>query len=179
MQSAAIIRLIDANMATHRWMEQRLPLHGSMLAYHMLLLAAKGTLLNAPINNKQLVSTLNCSAMGVRKQLNRLVKAGWMRMDTDVRDKRVKLIMAQPKLLAVMNEYSALRKVSESPGDHFGEKTDLQHSSQYDSSCWNTTTLVVMSFQSLSESREDEDAAEDFEPTESCAEDEALIGQGR
>ena len=177
MQSAAIISLIDANMATHHWMEQRLPLHGSMLAYHMLLLTTRSTLLNAPINNKQLISCLNCSAMGVRKQLNRLVKAGWMRMETDVRDKRVKLIVAQPKLLALMKEYAALRRIGESPSNHVGEKSDVQNPDHSDACAWKTTTLVVMNFQSWPESREGDDDIEDFDSTESCAVDGELIWQ--
>lgn len=94
------------------WEEENLPMEGSALAYDLLAVTAHHTVIGTPLSLKHLFTLLNYSEAGVRKQLRRCIRDGWIGLDRVSNDKRVRVVVAKPKLLLALLEYAdLLRKV--------------------------------------------------------------------
>lgn len=89
-----------------------MPLEQSALAYDLLTLASHHTISGTPLSLKQLFLLLEYSEAGVRKQLRRCIKDGWLRLDGSTNDKRVRVVVAEPKLLQTLTDYAELLKNS-------------------------------------------------------------------
>ena len=98
-------------MQIRAWEEKHLPIDASLLAYDLLICACFHTLSDAPLNYKQLFLTLPYSKNGIRKQLNKFVADGWLEICTDVDDKRVRYVVALPKLLNAVGSYLEVRAI--------------------------------------------------------------------
>lgn len=80
----------------------------SALAYDLLALTAHHTVLGTPLSLKHLFALLNYSEAGVRKQMRRCISDGWISLESVSNDKRVRVVVAQPKLLLALKEYADL-----------------------------------------------------------------------
>jgi hypothetical protein len=89
------------------WMRANFPAARSLLAIDILVHAAHSTLRKHPTSMKDLLNAIPFSEVGIRKQVTRLVKEGWLRIDRSSADKRIRILVAEDKLLAVLQRYSA------------------------------------------------------------------------
>ena len=80
----------------------------STLAYDMLAVIAHHTIAGKPLSLKHLFTLLNYSEAGVRKQLRRCIRDGWIALGNVSNDKRVRVVVAQPKLLLTLYDYADL-----------------------------------------------------------------------
>lgn len=102
--------ITEAILTVRNWEEDNLPLEQSSLAYDLLTITSHYTVVGTPPSLKQLFLLLDYSEAGVRKQLRRCIKEGWLRLDGSDVDKRVRVVIAEPKLLLAMKDYAELLK---------------------------------------------------------------------
>jgi biotin operon repressor len=95
-------------LSLRAWESVHLPLKQSALAYDLLVLVVHSDLSGTPISLKHLFVTLKYSEAGIRKQIRRLLKEGWIKLEGIKDDKRVRVIIAQPKLLDAMTNYASV-----------------------------------------------------------------------
>lgn len=88
-------------------MRVNFPAARSLLAIDILVHTTDSTLRKRPMSMKDLFCAIPFSEVGIRKQIKRLVKEGWMRIDLSNADKRVRILVAEDKLLAVLQKYEA------------------------------------------------------------------------
>ena len=88
-------------------MRVNFPAARSLLAIDILVHTADCTLRKCPMSMKNYFCTIPFSEVGIRKQIKRLVKEGWMRIDLSNADKRIRILVAEDKLLAVLQKYQA------------------------------------------------------------------------
>ena len=93
-------------LAVRQWEEAHLPLDGSLLAFDLLTVTAHHTMLGQALNLKQLNTQMNYSEAGVRKQLKRCLEQGWLELQAGQNDKRVKYVVATPKLLKILSNHA-------------------------------------------------------------------------
>jgi hypothetical protein len=104
--------ITEAILNVRNWEEDNLPLEQSALAYDLLTLASHHTISGTPLSLKQLFLLLEYSEAGVRKQLRRCIKEGWLKLVGSKKDKRVRVVIAEPKLLQALSDYAELLKHS-------------------------------------------------------------------
>ena len=90
------------------WERKHLPIEQSQLALDLFLIISYNTLIEKPVTLKTLFHSLDFSEAGTRKHLRRLLKDDWCQLEGDARDKRLKLVVAQPKMLLALDEYSKI-----------------------------------------------------------------------
>ena len=105
MQQHKTHSLLQSILSLRAWEDKHLPLKQSALAYDLLILVVHNELSGTPISLKQLFVTLKYSEAGIRKQLRRLLKEEWIKLQGIKDDKRVRVVIAQPKLLDAMTSY--------------------------------------------------------------------------
>ena len=83
---------------------QNLPIEQSSLALDLFIFIAFGNLKDNPPTLKELFNSINYSETGVRKHLNRLLAEGWCHLEGSGHDKRLRHVVAEPKMInAVIN----------------------------------------------------------------------------
>ena len=87
------------------WMRANFPAARSLLAIDILVHTADNTLRKHPTSMKDLLGAIPFSEVGIRKQVTRLVKEGWLRIDHSSADKRIRILVAEEKLLAMLQKY--------------------------------------------------------------------------
>ena len=85
-----------------------MPMEKSALAYDLLAVTAHHTVGGTPLSLKHLFTLLNYSEAGVRKQLRRCIRDGWIGLEGVNSDKRVRVVVAKPKLLSALKDYAEL-----------------------------------------------------------------------
>lgn len=76
---------------------------------------AHNTLRDQPLTLKQLFNSVDFSEAGIRKHLKRLLAEGWCSLEGSAKDKRLRHVVAQAKMLAALDRYTeAMRKTVES-----------------------------------------------------------------
>ena len=98
-------------MQVRAWQEKNLPIEFSLLAYDLLICACFHTVSGSPLNYKQIFLTLPYSKNGIRNQLNKFIAEGWLEIRHKDADARVRYVVALPKLLDVLNDYLAVRRI--------------------------------------------------------------------
>ena len=98
-------------MQVRAWQDKNLPIEFSLLAYDLLICACFHTVSGSPLNYKQIFLTLPYSKNGIRNQLNKFIAEGWLEIRHKDADARVRYVVALPKLLDVLNDYLAVRKI--------------------------------------------------------------------
>jgi hypothetical protein len=78
----------------------------------LISLVTHQTIHGKPISLKHLFVSLNYSEAGIRKQLRRCIKEEWLRLDDSTLDRRVRLVIAEPKLVALFHEYGELLRAA-------------------------------------------------------------------
>jgi hypothetical protein len=100
--------ITEAILTVRDWEEENLPMERSALTYDLLAVTAHHTVVGTPLSLKHLFTLLNYSESGVRKQLRRCIRDGWINLESVTNDKRVRVVVAQPKLLLALKEYADL-----------------------------------------------------------------------
>lgn len=103
-----LIPLTESVLKVRKWERQNLPIEQSLLALDLFLIISHNTLLEKPLTLKQLFHSSDFSEAGIRKHLRRLLTEEWCHLVGDERDKRLKFVVAQPKMLLALNEYSKI-----------------------------------------------------------------------
>jgi DNA-binding MarR family transcriptional regulator len=86
------------------WIQDHLPFGPYPIVSQAAYTVAIWTVDGNPISVKGLVGSLGCSVAGVRKPLQRLLKEGWVVIERDKSDQRVRRVIATGKLLSTLNE---------------------------------------------------------------------------
>lgn len=97
-----------AILQVRSWEDANLPMEQSTLAFDLISLVTHQTIHGKPISLKHLFISLNYSEAGIRKQLRRCIKDEWLRLDDSTLDRRVRLVIAEPKLVALFHQYGEL-----------------------------------------------------------------------
>jgi hypothetical protein len=100
--------ITEAMLTVRDWEEENLPMERSALAYDLLAVTAHHTVGGKPLSLKHLFTLLNYSEAGVRKQLRRCIRDEWIGLERVGHDKRVRIVVAQPKLLLALKDYADL-----------------------------------------------------------------------
>lgn len=87
------------------WEDKHLPINGSLLVLDMLTLVAHFSICNEPLSLKQLNALLDYSEAGIRKQLRNCISQGWFDLVDSPHDKRLKMVVAQPRLIKTMKAF--------------------------------------------------------------------------
>lgn len=113
MQQVELLQSVTtAILQVRSWEDANLPMEQSTLAFDLISLVTHQTIHGKPISLKHLFISLNYSEAGVRKQLRRCIKEQWLRLDDSSLDKRVRLVIAEPKLVALFHEYGELLRAA-------------------------------------------------------------------
>ena len=94
-------------LSQRQWMHDNFPESESILAIDILVNVANNTLSNNPTPMKDLLGSIPFSEVGIRKQVTRLKKTGWLRIDRSALDQRIRVLVAEDKLLAMLQRYAA------------------------------------------------------------------------
>lgn len=99
----------EAILLITNWEQENLPLEGSKLAFDLLALCTHHHVSGSPLTIKHLnILMMRYSHAGVRNQLRRCVRDGWLGIISSNTDKRSRVIIAEPRLLSAMEEYAYL-----------------------------------------------------------------------
>lgn len=107
-----IIPIARNVLKVRQWEKENLPNAQSGLALDLFLVISYNTLLGRPLTLKTLFCTLDFSEAGIRKQLRKLLEDQWIALEGNLKDKRLKHVIAQPKMIAALEQYSMLLKNS-------------------------------------------------------------------
>lgn len=107
-----IILIARSALRVRAWEKANLPNAQSGLALDLFLVISYNTLIGQPLTLKTLFCSLEFSEAGIRKQLRKLVDDKWVSIEGNVRDKRLKHVIAEAKMLTAMGEYSRLLKLA-------------------------------------------------------------------
>ncbi len=87
------------------WMHSHFPGSESILAIDILLRTANSTLSGTSLSIKKLLGTLPFSDVGIRRQVTLLEKNGWLRISSSKKDRRIRILVAENKLLRLLSQY--------------------------------------------------------------------------
>ena len=97
-------------MLVRDWEKQHLPVENSALALDLFLLISYNTLIDKPLTLKLLFHSTIFSEAGIRKHLRRWIDGEWCALEIDGRDKRLKFVVARPKMLLALSHYQKMLK---------------------------------------------------------------------
>ena len=100
--------ITQAFLTVRKWEQANLPLVQSALAYDLIVLIAHHNVLGTPLSLKHLFILLDYSEAGVRKHLRYLIHDGWISLEGVSNDKRIRVVIAKPKLLLTLKKYADL-----------------------------------------------------------------------
>jgi hypothetical protein len=103
-QSCALVT--SALLAVREWEKKNLPSSESILAFEIFILIAHHTVSEKPLTLHQLFYSVDFSETGVRKQLAKLIDGGWCCIVGGSQDKRLKHVVAEAKMLEVLDSYT-------------------------------------------------------------------------
>ena len=103
-----LIPITKSVLRVREWERKNLPIEQSQLALDLFLIISYNTLIEKPLTLKQLFHSIDFSEAGIRKHLRRLLNEEWCQLRGDSNDKRLKLVVAQPKMLLALDEYSKI-----------------------------------------------------------------------
>jgi DNA-binding MarR family transcriptional regulator len=110
-----IINFSEKLILLRAWEKSNLPIEQSALALDLFLVIAHNTLRDQPLTLKQLFNSVDFSEAGIRKHLKRLLAEGWCSLEGSAKDKRLRHVVAQAKMLAALDRYTeAMRNTVES-----------------------------------------------------------------
>lgn len=104
----SLLPITRSALRVREWERKNLPIEQSQLALDLFLMISYNTLLEKPLTLKQLFHSIEFSEAGIRKHLTRLLNDDWCVLISDKSDKRIKLVVAQSKMLVALSEYSKL-----------------------------------------------------------------------
>lgn len=102
----ALVPITERVMNVREWEKKNLPIEQSQLALDLFLIISYNTIIEKPLTLKTLFHSIDFSEAGIRKHLRRLLTEEWCHLVGDDRDKRLKLVVAQPKMLSALSNYT-------------------------------------------------------------------------
>ena len=102
----ALIPITENVMSVRDWERKHLPIEQSALALDLFLLISYNTLIGRPLTLKILFHSVDFSEAGIRKHLRRLLTEEWCLLIGNEHDRRLRHVVAQPKMLQALNAYS-------------------------------------------------------------------------
>ncbi len=109
-QADELIHPTEKAIQVRSWEKAHLPIEQSALALDLFLVIAYNTLCGRPLTLKLLFCSINFSEAGIRKHLRRMLADGWCTLEGSQHDRRLRLVVAQPKMLDALADYvSVLR----------------------------------------------------------------------
>ena len=110
-----LIPVTENALKVRVWEKTHLPIEQSALALDLFLVIAYNTLRGEPLTLKRLFHSLNFSEAGIRKHLRRMLNEGWCTLEGSEHDKRLRHVVAQPRMIEALSDYVAVLR------DAFGE----------------------------------------------------------
>ena len=101
-----LVPITESVMNVREWERKNLPIEQSQLALDLFLIISYNTLIQKPLTLKSLFHSIDFSEAGIRKHLRRLLKEEWCLLIGNERDRRLRYVVAQPKMLQALNAYS-------------------------------------------------------------------------
>ena len=99
------------NLAKVRnWEKRNLPVEQSSLALDLFLVISYNTLKGKPLTLKLLFHSIDFSEAGIRRHLRRLLADEWCSFEGAEHDKRLRYVVALPKMLSALAEYTEVLK---------------------------------------------------------------------
>lgn len=100
-----LIPIAEIALKVRDWEKAHLPIEQSALAMDLFLVIAYNTLRGKPLTLKLLFHSLDFSEAGIRKHLRRMLSEGWCALEGAEHDKRLRHVVAQPKMLNALADY--------------------------------------------------------------------------
>lgn len=100
-----LIPATERALKVRDWERSNLPIEQSALALDLFLVIAYNSLRGKPLTLKLLFRSVDFSEAGIRKHLRRLLADGWCVLEGSDHDKRLRHVVAQPKMLYALEDY--------------------------------------------------------------------------
>lgn len=100
-----LIPITESALKVRDWEKANLPIEQSALAMDLFLVIAYNTLRGRPLTLKLLFHSIEFSEAGIRKHLRRMLSEGWCALEGAQHDKRLRHVVAQPKMLTALTDY--------------------------------------------------------------------------
>lgn len=100
-----LIPITESALKVRDWEKANLPIEQSALAMDLFLVIAYNTLRGKPLTLKLLFHSIEFSEAGIRKHLRRMLSEGWCALEGAQHDKRLRHVVAQPKMLTALTDY--------------------------------------------------------------------------
>lgn len=110
-----VIPITENAIKVRDWEKSNLPIEQSALALDLFLVIAYNTLKGKPLTLKLLFHSIDFSEAGIRKHLKRLLADGWCSLEGTEHDKRLRHVIAQPKMLSALTDYTEVLKEAFGP----------------------------------------------------------------
>ena len=104
--------ITDSALLVREWERKHLPIEQSFLALDLFLTISHHTLIDKPLTLKLLCNSVYFSETGIRKHLRRFITDEWCVVIGTERDRRLRHIVALPKMLNTLNAYSQVLAIS-------------------------------------------------------------------
>lgn len=108
--SNSLIPATENALKVRDWEKANLPIEQSALALDLFLVIAYNSLRGKPLTLKSLFHSIDFSEAGIRKHLRRLLSEGWCVLEGSEHDKRLRHVVAQPKMLYALEDYIEVLK---------------------------------------------------------------------
>mgnify|MGYP000001607398 CR=1 FL=1 len=105
-----VIPITENAIKVRDWEKSNLPIEQSALALDLFLVIAYNTLKGKPMTLKLLFHSIDFSEAGIRKHLKRLLADGWCSLEGTEHDKRLRHVVAQPKMISALTDYTEVLK---------------------------------------------------------------------
>ena len=103
--SKNLTSVTESVLRVRGWEKLNLPIEQSALALDLFLVIAYNSIQGKPLTLKLLFHSLGFSEAGIRKHLRRLLTEGWCSLEGAEHDKRLRHVVAQPKMLEALESY--------------------------------------------------------------------------
>lgn len=100
-----LIPVTESALKVRDWEKANLPIEQSALAMDLFLTIAYNSLRGKPLTLKLLFHSIDFSEAGIRKHLRRMIQEGWCALQGSEHDKRLRHVVAQPKMLSALTDY--------------------------------------------------------------------------
>lgn len=104
-EAVALHSFAEGSLAIRRWERNFVPFSSPQIALDIALYATASKLKNRFVSSKSVHLTVGHSADRVREVLTELISGGWIAKTQHPHDKRIRLIEATDRLIALMLEY--------------------------------------------------------------------------
>jgi hypothetical protein len=110
-----VLPITENAIKVRDWEKNNLPIEQSALALDLFLVISYNTLKGKPLTLKLLFHSIDFSEAGIRKHLKRLLADEWCSLEGTEHDKRLRHVVAQPKMLSALTDYTEVLKVAFGP----------------------------------------------------------------